>query len=131
MAQLVKANRAENIPVLSGRLVIILFAGYFFRLFTSSDNKNSSDLHFSHPTFTDKLTCYVTKALKNPKEAQIHISTATRTGSKYIISLIGQSSEPRITSVNFNLVQSVNFTELTPGDKFTVSVFSHSKGLNF
>ena len=108
-----------------------MFAGYSFRLFTSSHNKNSSVLPFSHPTFTDTLTCYVTKAPEKPKEVQVHMSTATGTGSKYIISLISQSMEPRIKTVDFKLVQSVIFTELTPGDKFTVSVLSLSKGDKF
>ena len=125
---MVKPFTSEDIKYYFLKLCLegyFLLTEYVFKLYSWSHEKNSSIASVFQSTYPGTVTCQFTRTAT---DLEVKVTTSGGFGSAYEIGVIGQTIEPRLARLPFQLVQTAFFEGLTEGDKYTIIVLSYSKG---
>ena len=117
-----------NLHFVFHRFNLLIYLEYRIRLITEGCGKNSSARYFYSATFTDTVTCTITNEKTNPSEIQVELKTLSGTGSVHEILLQSDNFGPSTLSATFKLNQNFIFSDLYPGDQYTIKVQAFSKG---
>ena len=104
---------------------VFFLTEYVFNVYSGSHGKNSSIASFFQATYPEPVTCQIANTAS---DLQVNLTTSGGVGSVYEIGVLGQTIEPRLARLPFQLVQTAFFEGLTEGDKYTIIVVSYSKG---